>query len=385
MVSLALVFALAASLLISGCAKKQEQRVVNVYNWGENIDESIFRTFEQQTGIKVNYTTYESNEQLYAVLKMGGTNYDVIIPSDYMISRLIEEDMLEKLDYKNIPNAANIDQRYRGLDFDPADEYSVPYTWGVVGIIYNTSMVDEEITSWGALFDPKYSGQILQFDNSRDAMATALFYLGYSVNTTNETELSEAYTLLEKQKPILQGYVMDQIYDKLEGGEAAIGPYYAGDAQLMMENNPDLAFVVPEEGSNWFVDAMCIPKGATNKENAELFINFMCDTDTALKNMGVTCYATPVKTAYEALDEETRNNEIIFPGDDILSRCQIYLNLPQATLSLYDQLWVKLKSEKHIYILRPQRDFSLRAFLTLMACHCRYLPLLPSQNSPRKQ
>lgn len=344
LVSLALVFALAASLLISGCAKKQEQRVVNVYNWGENIDESIFRTFEQQTGIKVNYTTYESNEQLYAVLKMGGTNYDVIIPSDYMISRLIEEDMLEKLDYKNIPNAANIDQRYRGLDFDPADEYSVPYTWGVVGIIYNTSMVDEEITSWGALFDPKYSGQILQFDNSRDAMATALFYLGYSVNTTNETELSEAYTLLEKQKPILQGYVMDQIYDKLEGGEAAIGPYYAGDAQLMMENNPDLAFVVPEEGSNWFVDAMCIPKGATNKENAELFINFMCDTDTALKNMGVTCYATPVKTAYEALDEETRNNEIIFPGDDILSRCQIYLNLPQATLSLYDQLWVKLKS-----------------------------------------
>jgi len=343
LIALALALAIMA-VLVSGCAKKQEQKVVNVYNWGENIDESIFDTFEQQTGIKVNYTTYESNEQLYAVLKMGGTNYDVIIPSDYMISRLIGEGMLEKPDFKNIPNAANIDPRYRGLDFDPNNEYSVPYTWGVVGIIYNTSMIDEEITSWGALFDSKYTGQILQFDNSRDAIATALIYLGYSVNTTNEAELNEAYELLARQKPILQGYVMDQIYDKLEGGEAAIGPYYAGDAQLMMDNNPDLAFVVPEEGSNWFVDAMCIPKGASNKENAELFINFMCDTDIALKNMDVTCYATPVKTAFEALDEETRSNEVMFPDDEVLDRCEIYLNLPQATLDLYDQLWVKLKS-----------------------------------------
>jgi spermidine/putrescine transport system substrate-binding protein len=338
------VRALTAAVLLSGCAKKQEQKVVNVYNWGENIDESIFKIFEKQTGIKVNYTTYESNEQLYAVLKMGGTNYDVIIPSDYMISRLIEEGMLEKLDFNNIPNFDNIDERYKNLEYDPANEYSVPYTWGVVGLIYNTSMIDDEITSWGALFDPKYSGQILQFDNSRDAMATALFHLGYSVNTTDEAELNEAYELLVQQKTILQGYVMDQIYDKLEGGEAAIGPYYAGDALLMMENNPDLAFVVPEEGTNLFVDAMCIPKGAVNKENAELFINFMCDTDIALKNMAVTCYATPVRTAYEALDEETRSNEIMFPKDDVLNRCQIYKNLPQETLNLYDQLWVKLKS-----------------------------------------
>jgi spermidine/putrescine transport system substrate-binding protein len=344
LVSLVLVFALTAAVLLSGCAKKQEQKVVNVYNWGENIDESIFKIFEKQTGIKVNYTTYESNEQLYAVLKMGGTNYDVIIPSDYMISRLIEEGMLEKLDFNNIPNFDNIDERYKNLEYDPANEYSVPYTWGVVGLIYNTSMIDDEITSWGALFDPKYSGQILQFDNSRDAMATALFHLGYSVNTTDEAELNEAYELLVQQKTILQGYVMDQIYDKLEGGEAAIGPYYAGDALLMMENNPDLAFVVPEEGTNLFVDAMCIPKGAVNKENAELFINFMCDTDIALKNMAVTCYATPVRTAYEALDEETRSNEIMFPKDDVLNRCQIYKNLPQETLNLYDQLWVKLKS-----------------------------------------
>ena len=192
LVSLVLVLALTAAVLLSGCAKKQEQKVVNVYNWGENIDESIFKIFEKQTGIKVNYTTYESNEQLYAVLKMGGTNYDVIIPSDYMISRLIEEGMLEKLDFNNIPNFDNIDERYKNLEYDPANEYSVPYTWGVVGLIYNTSMIDDEITSWGALFDPKYSGQILQFDNSRDAMATALFHLGYSVNTTDEDELNEA-------------------------------------------------------------------------------------------------------------------------------------------------------------------------------------------------
>ena len=343
LVSLVLVLALTAAVLLSGCAKKQEQKVVNVYNWGENMMRA-FKIFEQQTGIKVNYTTYESNEQLYAVLKMGGTNYDVIIPSDYMISRLIEEGMLEKLDFNNIPNFDNIDERYKNLEYDPANEYSVPYTWGVVGLIYNTSMIDDEITSWGALFDPKYSGQILQFDNSRDAMATALFHLGYSVNTTDEAELNEAYELLVQQKTILQGYVMDQIYDKLEGGEAAIGPYYAGDALLMMENNPDLAFVVPEEGTNLFVDAMCIPKGAVNKENAELFINFMCDTDIALKNMAVTCYATPVRTAYEALDEETRSNEIMFPKDDVLNRCPIYKNLPQETLNLYDQLWVKLKS-----------------------------------------
>lgn len=344
MVSLVLALALTAAALLSGCAKKQERKVVNVYNWGENIDEGIFKIFEERTGIKVNYTTYESNEQLYAVLKMGGTNYDVIIPSDYMISRLIEEGMLEKLNFDNIPNFANIDDRYKNLEYDPTNEYSVPYTWGIVGLIYNTSMIDDEITSWSALFNPKYAGQILQFDNSRDAMATALFYLGYSVNTTNEAELYEAYELLVRQKPILQGYVMDQIYDKLEGGEAAIGPYYAGDALLMMENNPDLAFVVPEEGTNLFVDAMCIPKGAANKENAELFINFMCDTEIALRNMAVTCYATPVRTAYEALDEETRNNEIMFPKDDVLNRCEIYKNLPQATLNLYDELWVKLKS-----------------------------------------
>lgn len=335
---------MAAALLLTGCGGSSSQEVVNVYNWGENIDESIFDDFKEETGIKVNYKLYETNEQLYAVLKQGGVNYDVIIPSDYMISRMIDEDMLEKIDYSNVPNLSKIDPQYLNREFDPDQEYSVPYTWGVVGIIYNTKMVQEPVTSWATLFDKKYSGQILQFDNSRDALATALFYLGYPVNTTDKAQLDEAYQLLVQQKGILQGYVMDQVFDKLEGGEAAIGVYYAGDALTMIDTNPDLDFCIPEEGTNFFVDAMCIPKGAANKANAEAFINFMCETDIALRNMDVTGYATPSAEAYNELDEETKNNPILFPSSDILEKCQTFVNLPAETLELYNDYWTKLKS-----------------------------------------
>ena len=332
------------ALIFTGCGSDESQEVVNVYNWGENIDESIFDDFEEETGIKVNYKVYESNEQLYSVLKQGGVNYDVIIPSDYMISRLIEEDMLEKIDMNNVPNISKIDPEYLNREFDPNQEYSVPYTWGVVGLIYNSKVVDEPVTSWKTLFDEKYAGQILQFDNSRDAMATALLALGYSVNTTDENELQEAFDLLVEQKDILQAYVMDTIFDKLESGEAAMGAYYAGDALTMMEINPDLRFCIPEEGTNFFVDAMCIPKGAANKTNAEYFIDFMCNTDIALRNMEVTGYATPSAEAFAELDEETQNNEILFPKHDILEKCETYINLPAETLELYNQFWTKLKS-----------------------------------------
>lgn len=335
---------MAVAVLLSACGDTEPQEVVNVFNWGENIDESIFDDFEEQTGIKVNYKVYESNEQLYTMLKQGGVNYDVIIPSDYMISRMIDEDMLEKIDYANVPNLSNIDSQYLNLEFDPQQEYSVPYTWGVVGIIYNTKTVTEPVTSWATLFDEKYSGSILQFDNSRDAMATALFYLGYDINTTDKAQLDEAFELLTKQKPILQGYYMDQQFDKLEGGEAAIGVYYAGDAVTMMSNNPDLAFVVPTEGSNFFVDAMCIPKGAANKANGEAFINFMCEDEIVIRNMEVTGYATPSASAYAILDDELKNNPIIFPDKSILDNCQTYVNLPAETLELYNDYWTKLKS-----------------------------------------
>lgn len=319
---------------------------VNVYNWGEYIDESIFDDFEAETGIKINYTTFSSNETMYSVLRTGGSDYDVIIPSDYMISRLISEGMLEKLDFSNIPNYSLIDDEYKKLAYDPTGEYSVAYMSGVTGIIYNTTMISDPITSWGALFDSEYAGQILMFDNPRDAMAIALLYLGYSVNTTNPDELNAAFDLLVIQKPLKQAYVMDQIFDKLESGEAAIGPYYAGDYLTMRENNPDLAFAVPDEGANQFVDAMCIPKGAENKKNAELFINFMCSTDVAVKNTDMIWYTTANKEAAqqyaETLDAET--SAIMFPPNDVLEKSQIFINLPADTLKLYDELWVKLKS-----------------------------------------
>ncbi len=307
-----------ADVLFAGCSKANKE--VNVYNWGEYIDESIFSDFEKETGIRVNYTTFSSNETMYSVLKTGGSNYDVIIPSDYMISRLIDEGMLEKLNFENIPNYGLIDDKYKNLDFDPTGEYSVAYMSGLVGIIWN-ALDQRGHHKLSALFDEKYAGQILKFDNPRDALGIALLYLGYSVNTTSEAELNEAYELLQQQKPLVQAYVMDQIFDKLEGSEAAIGPYYAGDYLSMAENNPDLKFVVPEEGSNEFVDAMCIPKGAANKENAELFINFMCSTDIAVRNTDTIWYTTANKEAageYAAtLDADSAS--IMFPSDDILS------------------------------------------------------------------
>ncbi len=348
LLSVALVCALSlgTAAFVSGCGGSSASNgEVNVYNWGEYIDEDVLDAFEEETGIKVNYTTYSDNESLYSVLKSGSGEYDVIFPSDYMIARLIEEDMLEELDFDNIPNYDNIDSDYKNLEYDPDGLYSVAYTWGTVGIIYNTTMVDYEITSWDALWDEDYSGQILMFDNSRDAIAIALQRLGYSINTTSEEEIVEAVDLLVEQKPLLQAYVMDQIFDKMEAGEAAIAPYYAGDAITMIEENPDLAFCLPEEGSNLFVDAMCIPKGAANKENAEAFINYMCSPEVIAANCTVTGYSSPSTAARELLDEELANSTIAYPDSGTLSRCSVFTNLPEDTLALYDSEWLRLKSE----------------------------------------
>ena len=322
---------------------KQE---VNVYNWGEYIDESIFADFEAETGIKVNYSTFQSNEEMYAAMKLGGTDYDVLIPSDYMVERLISEDMIEKLDFKNIPNFEMVSEEFQNPDYDPKNDYSVPYMWGTVGIIYNSALIEEEITSWSALFDEKYTGQILMFNNPRDAVGIALKLLGYSLNTTSETEIREAFELLEQQKPIKQAYVMDQIYDKLENNEALIGPYYAGDYIVMKETNPDLAFVLPEEGSNVFIDAMCIPKGATNKKNAELFINFMTSTDVCIANMDETGYISANGEAAAIYGEDLDEDDyaVQFPETRILEKCEPFLNLPENILAIYDSLWVELKS-----------------------------------------
>ncbi|MDR0839209.1 MAG: spermidine/putrescine ABC transporter substrate-binding protein [Oscillospiraceae bacterium] len=347
-ITLALCAILALSAL-PGC-KKSSGGVVNVYNWGEYVDESIFDTFKAETGITVNYTTYETNEQLFSQLELAGSaaEYDVIIPSDYMLSRLIELGKLEKIDFANVPNFSLIGEQFRNMPYDPTNEYSVPYTWGTVGIIYNTAMIDEELTSWGAMFDPAYKDAgIVMFDNPRDAFGIALKYLGFSLNTTDESEIQAAYELLKQQSGILQKYVTDDIFLKMEGGNAAIGVYYAGDFLTMYENNEDLAFAVPQEGSNVFVDAMCIPKGAKNKANAEAFINFMCSTETALANMDETWYVSANTEAAEQwraeLDDEIAEG-VLFPNDDVLGRCETFINLPEATLALYDRLWVQIKS-----------------------------------------
>lgn len=339
---LTLVMVMSLTIGLAGCGNSATNGEVNVYNWGEYIDEELLDKFTEETGIKVNYDTYSDNESLYSMLSGGSANYDVVIPSDYMISRMIDEDMLEELNFDNIPNFQYIDDAYKGLEYDPEDRYSVAYTWGTVGIIYNTTMLDYVPDSWSVLWDENLSGQILMFNNSRDAIGIALKYLGYSQNTTAPEQITEAVDLLIQQKPLVQAYVMDQIFDKLEGGEAAVGPYYAGDAITMIEENPDLAFVVPKEGTNLFVDAMCIPKGAQNKENAEAFINFMCDPENMAANIEYIAYSSPSSAARELLSDELKNSDICYPDEALLENTDTFINLPQDILDLYDSEWVRL-------------------------------------------
>ena len=339
-------------LVIRHSAKAE--RVVNVCSWGEYIDESLIEQFEAQTGITVNYQTVSDNETLYSQLKTRGADFDVVVPSDYMVARLIAEDMLAEIDYSNVPNFDLIDQRFKNLSYDPENKYTVPYTWGTVGIIYNTTMVDEPITSWSAMFDPKYAGEVVMIRNSRDALAAGLLYLGYDVNTTDAAQIQEAYQLLAdaKAQGVYQGFYMDEIFQKMEGGNAAITMYYAGDYLSMLENNPDLAFVVPEEGSNWFVDAMCILKDARNKTEAEEWINFIASTDCNLANMDYIWYASPNAEALEQYPDyylETYEEEldpgiyeIMAAPEETLERCTLYRNLPAEILKLYNDLWTKL-------------------------------------------
>lgn len=346
----ALMLALCLVLLLglSACGKKSGSAgEVNVYNWGEYIDESIFEDFENETGIKVNYNTYVSNEVLYANLRSGGGGYDVIIPSDYMIARLMSEDMLETLDYGQIPNAENVnlkDFAFSDVSYDPDGTYSIPYMWGTVGLIYDSSVVTGDVDSWGILFDEQYKGEILMFDNPRDALGIALKYLGYSQNTEDASEITEAMDLLidQKERGLVQAYVMDQIFEKLESGEAAIGPYYAGDYLTMVEENPNLRFCVPKEGSNIFVDAMCVPKGASNYDNAMAFINFMCEPEIIARNSEVTGYSVPSRAAWDLLDEELQTSTVAYPPEDVIARCETFKLLGGDTLALYDSEWTRL-------------------------------------------
>ena len=329
---------------------KNQGIVLNVYNWGLNIADGsnngpdVVSEFENLTGIQVNYTTYDTNESLYAKLKSGGASYDVIVPSDYMIGKMISEGMLDPLNKDNIPNLAKIGEQYKGLPYDPNDQYSVPYTWGVVGLVYNKTMVEETPDSWDALWDPRYTKSVLMFNNSRDAFAIAARRMGKSLNPENLEDVAEIAEELKKQKSVVQAWVMDEIFDKMEGGEAALAPYYAGDSLIMLEENPDLGFVIPKEGTNYFVDAMCIPSGSQHKEAAEMFINFMCETSVGLANCEFTGYSTPIMEVWENLDEERKNSPIAYPSAEVLENTEVFEALPTEVNAAMDRAWSDIKS-----------------------------------------
>ena len=327
---------------------------INVYNWGEYIstgaDEGTLNVnaeFTKLTGIQVNYTTYPSNEDLYSKLKNGGASYDVIIPSDYMISKMINEKMIQPIDLDNIPNFKYIMDNFKNPAYDPENLYSVPYTWGTVGIIYNTTQIDvpEEEIDWDILWDETYADQILMFDNPRDAFAIAEIMEGFSLNTEDHDELIIASERLKEQKSVVQAYVMDEIFDKMAAGDAWLAPYYAGDALTILEENEDLAFVVPASGTNLFVDAMCIPVGAKQKEAAEMYINFMCEPDIAFANIDYICYSTPHSAAFEMLDEDTQNDPVSYPsGEYLAENTTVFVNLSDDANAQMQTLWTEMKS-----------------------------------------
>ncbi|MBQ2670396.1 MAG: spermidine/putrescine ABC transporter substrate-binding protein [Clostridia bacterium] len=328
---------------------------INVYNWGDYIPDgsdedtiNLNAEFTELTGIKVNYTTYATNEELYAKLKGGSASYDIIVPSDYMISRMIKEDMLEPLNMKNIPNFENIMERFRNPEYDPSSRYSVPYTWGTIGLIYDNTVFDEaDKIGWETLWDEKYAGNILMFDNPRDAFAIAELVLGYDLNTEDPDELRKSAELLTEQKKNVQAYVMDEIFDKMGAGEAVIAPYYAGDAVTLMDEYDHLGFTIPEKGTNLFIDAVCIPKGSKNKEAAEMYINFLCEPDIAYAVADFIGYSTPNNAAYELVDEEVKGDGISYPDEQyIAEKTTIYRNLSDEANLEMQTLWTEMKSSE---------------------------------------
>lgn len=333
---------------------KDQNISINVYNWGEYISTgaeegtlNVNSEFTKLTGIKVNYTNYATNEELYAKLKGGGASYDIIIPSDYMINKMIKEGMVQKLDFDNIPNFKYIMPNFRNLEYDPENEYSVPYTWGTVGIIYDETMVDipQDEIDWDLLWNEDYADNVLMFDNPRDAFAIAEIKNGFSLNTEDPEELKTAAEDLTAQKKIVQAYVMDEIFDKMGAGDALIAPYYAGDALTIMEENDSLNFVVPKSGTNLFVDAMCIPASSKQKEAAEMYINFMCEPDIAYANIDYICYSTPHSAAFEMLDEEVSSNPISYPDDEFIAdKTTVFVNLSDEANMDMQTLWTEMKS-----------------------------------------
>ena len=350
LIALGLCTCMTAALL-SGCgsANKYPNGKVYVYNWGEYIDPETLDMFEKETGIQVIYDEFDTNETMYPKVEAGASNYDVVCPSYYMIQKMIDNDLLQELNWDNIPNAkANIGAQYyeQSEAFDPGNRYAVPYCWGTVGILYNKTMVDEPVTSWSILWDEKYADSILMQDSVRDLFMVGLKSLGYSMNSTDEKELNEAKDLLIQQKPLVQAYVIDQVRDKMIGNEAALGVIYSGEAIFTQRENPDLEYVIPKEGTNVWIDSWVIPKNAENVENAEKFIDFMCRGDIALLNFDYITYSTP-NTAAQALieDDDIRNSKIAFPDLSQYDGLETFSYLGDDADALYNDLWKEIKSK----------------------------------------
>ena len=355
--AVAAVAALSA-VTMSGCGKSAEKAggagEVYVYNWGEYIDEDVIAQFKEETGIDVIYDMFETNEEMYPVIEAGGVKYDAVCPSDYMIQKMIENNMLAEINFDNVPNIKEIDSKYMDMSrsFDPDNKYSVPYCWGTVGILYNTSMVatEDAPTKWSDLWDEKFKDNILMQDSVRDAFMVALKSLGYSMNTTNEAEIAEARDLLIKQKPLVQAYVIDQVRDKMIGGEAAMGVIYSGEMLYIQQEVADLGldysleYVIPEDGTNLWLDSWVIPANAPNKENAEKWINFLCRPDIAKKNFEYITYPTPNKGAFDLLDSDLQNNKAVFPDTDSLKNCEVFQYLGTDVDSIYNEYWKEVKS-----------------------------------------
>lgn len=351
-VVLSVLLAVSCLAGLSGCGSSKKTTLY-VYNWGQYISEGddgsldVIAAFEEAyPNIRVQYSTYDSNEIMYSKLSNGGITVDVIIPSDYMIGRMVQEGMLEELNFSNIPNYQYIDDSFKNTSYDPENKYSVPYTWGTVGIIYNTKYVDEaDVTGWELLWNEKYAGKILMFDNSRDAFGIAEYLLGYDVNTTDEAELQACAAKLAEQKPVVQQYVMDQIFDAMENEEAWIAPYYAGDYLTMVEENPDLAFYRPTaQGYNMFIDAMCIPTCCQEKEAAEAFINFLCSPEISSANMEFLGYSVPSTAAKELMDPEVAGSEVAYPDADTLTTGTSFNFLPEETSRYMESLFMEVRN-----------------------------------------
>ncbi len=330
--------------------RELEGTSITVYNWGEYISDGgydlpdVNREFEKLTGIKVNYLTFESNETMYSQIKNGGVSYDIIIPSDYMIQRLINEGELQKIDMSQITNYDLIDSSYKNVYFDKENQYSVPYNVGMVGIIYNKAQLGEEIEhSWNVLWDKQYKDMVLNFNNPRDAFMTAQMLLGLDLNSENKADWDAAAELLKKGKKNLQSYVMDEVYGKMETGEASIAPYYAGDYLTMLENNEDLGFFYPKEGTNIFIDSVCIPKSAKNYKAALMYINFLLEPDIATANAEYIGYASPNTAVINNPDYYYYKNEILYPASEDIPKVQYYCDISQNIRKYYEMLWCDVK------------------------------------------